>query len=633
MLHIQCQTCKSIESRYHSVSEFEKDIRKCSVCQTVLALLETANASSNVFEDEQKSEDDLSVSSPSPSVTRPRHAIIDPPTDGLCDTKNYNLFSRTPTKTDSAIGIESENKIDDTGANQINTLSQKVEAEQQALRHEREVKAQDRFRKQPFVGVQETPSSQANESRTSSGDRPEYYDFNATSSAAFLANHLTLTAEVPLLREADKEIAIPVQLDSSLIGIKVAIWLKRENEIGPGFEDFRYWSGGIRLAKLQLDDTVRSCELCVQPDYARNWYWSIDIPISRVDPNQNNKAPIIIDNRKQVDGSGVLMEGYQPIQITSNDHSAPQLRSMKHDFRLDVVPCKRRAGRARIVKCPRRQRIVSEFTLQVYSEQFGRETWNIHGGDTLSFGKDKPLPDRVNDNDLVFRPHPDESIWSQVSRTHGTFEISGSKLRYIHSSHGTNKSKQTWVRFSNGKVTKVKQPGVFDVPDPTELVQFWPKLSVDIEKSKLLQVQAWRASDKDYSRYTWLPHSRYSQIDSMSHGNRLGGMRLDVVNSKSEVIRQHFLISKSLTIGSSPNAEICCSGEGIEAFHAYIHWIDDQLWIEPHHCRCSIEINGKSLLVDQLFPLENSIELTLGGKTKIQVLPFDANSSLSRYGC
>jgi hypothetical protein len=626
------------------VSEFEKDTRKCSVCQAVLTLSETANDLPNVSEDEQKSEGDLSDSSPSPSAMRASRESIDPPTNGLFDTKNHDTPSSTVShsmpeavnlKSASVTGsieIEYKKQIDNAEEIQANRLAQEEKAWWRAAVVEAEVSGLEHFPQHQSFHHSEMPPSKATETAPSASSHPEYYDFNATSSAAFLANHLKLTVDVPLLREADKEIAVSVQLDSSLIGTKVAIWLKRENEIGPGHEDFRYWSGDSRLAKLQLDDTVRSCELCVRPDYARNWYWSIDIPIDRLDPKDNNKANIIIDNRKTVDGSGVVLEGYQPIQITNNDHSAPQMRSIKREFRLDVVPCKRRAGRARIVSCSRRQRVVSEFTLQVDSERFGRETWNIHGGDTLSFGKDKPLPNRANENDLVFRPHPDESIWSQVSRTHGTFEISGSKLRYNHSSHGTNNAKQTWVRFSNGKITKVKQPRTFDLPDPTELVQFWPKLSVDIDKSNLLQVQAWRASDQDYSRYTWLPHSRYSLSDSISHGHRLGGMRLDVINPKLEVLRQHFLISKSLTIGSHPNAEITCRGEGIEAFHAYIHWIDDQLWIEPHHCRCSIEINGKSLHVDQLFPLEKNIELKLGSATRIQVLPFDANASLGRYG-
>jgi hypothetical protein len=477
---------------------------------------------------------------------------------------------------------------------------------------------------------QNRESVKPKDSGSSTHVRFAYFDFNDGDSEYHTANQLEVSVEVPVIGRTERELAVAVELKSSLTGGKFAIWLQRENEVGSGREDFRHWTGVRRIVKLPIDEQVSSYELCVQPAYARNWFWSIDVPVYRHDSASQANKTIVFDLSRKAEGNAVVLEGIQNIQISGHENKSSEIVNKKLELDLHVRPCKARVTQAKITFCNRRERSVSEFTFQFFSDRSGRETWNVHGGNCLAFGKDKPLPDRDNHNDIVFRPHADEKIWSQVSRTHGILEVVGSKLRFQHSTFGSVKEKQTWVRFSNGKILKVVQPSTFDVPDPTEVVQFWPKLSVDISQSQLLQVQAWRSSDRDFSRYSWFSKSN-SDFSSEVVGSLLGGLRVDIVNCVLQTIRQHFLVSKSLTIGSSPSADICIRDSGVEAFHAYLLWIDDHLWIEPYNQRCSIDVNGKKLHVDQLFPLEKNIQLNLGGQAKLEVLPFDANASLSRH--
>jgi hypothetical protein len=585
MFQIKCARCGHTDGRYGSEAEFQLERRFCSCCQGELVLTVAPPVESNSSWD--SSSQDTATSSnveiPVTAVTEGR-SHFEPFSTGFPETDLPNDWP-TPKK-------------------------------------------DERFREEqrPTAPVNERTFEDYREGRL-----PKYFDFQATDPDVLFRNRLKVVAEVPILRDTDQELSVLVQIPSQFSGVRFAVWLRRESEVGPGQNDYRFWSGGSGRAKLRIDNFVGSYELCIQPDMAKNWLWSIHIPVSRVDPNAQANKQIYIDLSRRAEGNAVLMEGYHNINISDHGANPVQVTTKTVDLELDIGPCKPRMRRAVVTCCPRRNRSVSEFTLQVHSREFGKETWNIHGGNSLAFGKDKPLPDRANHNDILFRPHRDETVWTQVSRTHGTFELVGNRIRYFHSTLGTNLSKKTVVKFASGKMTTVQQPNTVELADATELTRFWPRLSVDISESQMLQVQAWRAGDEDLRQYSWLPNSVTKSPTTSESKILYGGMRVDVVNARNEVLRQHFVISKSLTLGSSPSAQICCRGPGVEAFHAYIHWIDDHLWLEPYNRRCSIEVDGKSLHLDHLFPLERNVELVLGGQTKVEVLPFDSSAILTRY--
>ena len=610
VFQICCQTCAHLETRYSTAEEFLQETRRCSCCNSVLSLVKAdpkeitvPNSNATVISDDRHSQ--IPLISAVEQYQQTANSIGSPSRIAI------NALPLESTR----VGSLSEKASDRAG--------DKVVVVPQAVLTQPDLG-------QEAYGFQNRESGKPKDIGSASRAQFAYYDFAAVDSACYTANQLQVSIEVPVIGRTERELAVAVDLKSSLTGGKFAIWLQRENEVGSGREDFRHWTGVRRIVKLPIDEQVSSYELCVQPAYARNWFWSIDIPVYRHDSASHENKTIVFDLSRKAEGNAVVLEGIQNIQISAHENKSSEIVNKKLELDLHIRPCKARVTQPKITFCNRRERSVSEFTFQFFSDRSGRETWNVHGGNCLAFGKDKPLPDRDNHNDIVFRPHAEEKIWSQVSRTHGILEVVGSKLRFQHSTLGSVKEKQTWVRFSNGKILKVVQPSTFDVPDPTEVVQFWPKLSVDISQSQLLQVRAWRSSDRDFSRYSWLSKAN-SDFSAEVDGNLLGGLRVDIVNCDLQVIRQHFLVSKSLTIGSSPSADICIRDAGVEAFHAYLLWIDGHLWLEPYNQRCSIEVNGKKLHVDQLFPLEKNIQLNFGENVKLEVLPFDANASLSRH--
>ena len=590
MFQIKCARCAHPDCHYGSEAEFQLERRFCSCCQAELMLTPAAPLENNSLQDSSSQDSSSQDSAVSSNV----EITVTATTEGR---SYFEPFSTGFPETD---------------------LSNNWPAPEKVARASEHQRAREPVNERPFEDYH-------------AGPLPKYFDFQATDPNVLFRNRLKVVAEVPILRETDLELSVLVQLPSQFKGVRFAVWLRRESEVGPGQNDYKFWSGGSCRAKLQIDKFVGSYELCIQPDVAKNWLWSVHIPVSRVDPNAQSNKQFYFDLSRRAEGNAVLMEGYHNINISDHGAKSVEVTTKTVDLELDIGPCKPRTRRAVVTRCPRRNRSVSEFTLQVHSSEFGKETWNIHGGNSLAFGKDKPLPDRANHNDILFRPHGEEMVWSQVSRTHGTFELLGNRIRYSHSMLGTNLSKQTVVKFASGKMTTLQQPNTVELADATELAKFWPKLSVDISESQSLQVQAWRAGDEDLGHYSWLPNSEIMSTTPTESKILFGGMRVDVVSARNEVLRQHFVVSKSLTLGSSPSAQICCRGPGVEAFHAYIHWIDDHLWLEPYNRRCLIEVDGKSLHLDHLFPLERNVELVLGGQTKVEVLPFDSSAVMSRF--
>lgn len=448
---------------------------------------------------------------------------------------------------------------------------------------------------------------------------PEYVDFEAEDSqwSEWVKNHrLEVIAELPIEQASDDEISIPVVIKTKLDGARVAVWLRRGNTVGTGEGNYRYTTESSCQVSIKLDRNIRHFELCIRPTEAKNWLWWVTVPVLRRTDVDTIPRGYHFDQTRHVASGSTVLEGYTYNQITIVDNATPQATTRQFGLILEPYPLKPRTSNPNRFVCPRRKRPVSEFTLIC-----GEMQWHVHGGSTLTFGKDKPLPDRDNQNDIVFRPHRSEKIWGQVSRTHGTFEVTDTEVCYRHAStpQGVQRNKKITAVFG-GKTQEVTQPQGFKMPDPLEAVRFQPVLSVDASQAECLEIQAWRHG-VDYDQYRSSPPGEDISLPGAGL-LRLSVLRVNVISPEEEVVRQHFLISKSLIIGSSDRAQIQLKGGGIRAFHGYIHWVDNHLWLEAYNAQCQIKVDGHPLYAHHLTPLTEDVEVVLGDSTVLQILHY-----------
>jgi hypothetical protein len=446
---------------------------------------------------------------------------------------------------------------------------------------------------------------------------PDFIDF-VNDDPQWMANHrLEVVVDLPIERASSEEMSIPVIIKTQLKGVKVAVWLRRDSHVGNGHSDYCYTTEMPCKVALKLDENDRQFELCIQPANAQNWLWTVTVPVLRRAEVDKIPRYYVLDQSRCVNGDGPYLEGYTNIQINLADQPPPQATSRQFGFILYPTPRKKRTRRVQPTICNRRKRAVSEFTLQIQSDR-----WHIHGGSFLTFGRDKPLPDRDNTNDISFRPHQDVEILKQVSQVHGIFELQGHTIRYRHSDIGRNQQKRTLVLLPNATEHTVRQPEEFIVPDPYQKVGFWPRLSIPRAESQILEVQAWRTMLSDVHHYPLHVPEDVDEHRLPQSRNILGGILLSIVAPKMHTVSRHCLIAKSMVIGASNAAQIQCQGPDIRSAHAYIHWIDQHLWLEPCNPTCHVEVNGKRLHRDHLSPLLEGTSVVLGSNTTLEILPF-----------
>lgn len=451
---------------------------------------------------------------------------------------------------------------------------------------------------------------------------PEYVDFETKDSewSEWVKNHrLEVIAELPIEPASDDEISIPITIKTNLDGTRVAVWLRRGNTIGNGLENPRYTTESPCQVSIKLERDMRHFELCIRPNDAKNWLWCVTVPILRRTDIDKVPRNYQFDQTRQVASGATVLEGYTNNQITIVDNAVPQATTRQFGLILEPLPYKPRTRIPKRIVCPRRRRPVSEYTLQC-----GDKRWQLHGGSGLTFGKDKPLADRDNQNDMVFRPHSLETVWGQVSRTHGIFEVEETKVFYKHAvtPGGKQQSKRIKAVFPDGKTVLVTQPDSLEMPDPLEKVRFFPVLSVDPTEAGALEIQAWRNSVDDHNLYSLALPTQDSTPGTTSNLRPLAGLIVRVLSPDGKTVREHFLISKSLIIGSAERAQIQVQGAGIRSFHGYIHWVDNHLWLEAYNSQCQIKVDGQLLYVNQLCPLTEDVEVVLGDSTVLQILHY-----------
>ena len=594
MIKIKCTVCKRLNT-YQSLREFSNGPKHCSACNLPLAI----------------SNEEIPTESDRDDETDPEHVLVD---GKLIDSVALPSLDDVKPTTTPSYGQDTPKPI----ASPL--LDHDVlRAAELLVTHASAL---------PRVSSEIVSSSAPDPTTTGLGfrvtytetDIPEFVDFETKDGAwsEWVTHHrLEVIAELPIEPASDDEISIPITIKTKLGGSKVAVWLRRGNRVGNGEGIYRYTTDSSCQVSIKLDKAMRHFELCIRAANAKNWLWCVTVPVLRRTDIDKVPRSYHFDQTRHVATGATVLEGYTNNQITIVDNATAQATTRQFGLILEPQPLKPRTSHPNRFVCPRRKRPVSEFTLSC-----GKSQWHLHGGSTLTFGKDKPLPDRDNQNDMVFRPHRSEKIWGQVSRTHGTFEVSDTEVFYQHAStpQGIQRNKKITAVFA-GKTEEITQPNGFKIPDPLEAVRFQPVLSVAASQAESLEIQAWRHS-VDYDQYRSTPPTKDVVPRGAIGPLRLSVLRVNIISPEAEVVRQHFLISKSLIIGSSDRAQIQVKGEGIRSFHGYIHWVDNHLWLEVYNAQCQIKVDGQQLYVHQLSPLTEEVEVVLGDSSVLQILHY-----------
>lgn len=594
MINIKCSICKRVNT-YQSLSEFSNGPKQCSRCNLPLAF----------------SNEEIPTESDRDDETEPEYVLVD---DELRDMVTLPKSDTPETKTSPVSESNSPTPVASPPVDpqKVNPTPPYVNPASVS----------------PSIFAETvSPSAAATASKSArfrvtytDTEIPEYVDFEAEDSqwTEWVKNHrLEVIAELPIEPASDDEVSIPITIKTNLGGSKVAVWLRRGNRVGNGEGIYRYTTDSSCQVSIKLDKAMRHFELCIRAANAKNWLWCVTVPVLRRTDIDKVPRSYHFDQTRHVATGATVLEGYTNNQITIVDNATAQATTRQFGLILEPQPLKPRTSHPNRFVCPRRKRPVSEFTLSC-----GKLQWHLHGGSTLTFGKDKPLPDRDNQNDMVFRPHRSEKIWGQVSRTHGTFEVSDTEVFYQHAStpQGIQRNKKITAVFA-GKTEEITQPNGFKIPDPLEAVRFQPVLSVPASQAESLEIQAWRHS-VDYDQYRSTPPTKDVVPRGAIGPLRLSVLRVNIISPEAEVVRQHFLISKSLIIGSSDRAQIQVKGEGIRSFHGYIHWVDNHLWLEVYNAQCQIKVDGQQLYVHQLSPLTEEVEVVLGDSSVLQILHY-----------
>lgn len=600
MIKIKCSICTRINT-FQSLSDFSKGPQQCSTCNFPLVV----------------SNEEIPTESDRDDETEPEYVLVD---DELKDMVTLPRSDAPETKTNPVSESDSPMPVASTPV-----VPQKVNPTPPYV---------NPAGVSPSILAETASRSAAQPASTSARfrvtytdtDIPEFVDFEAEDRqwSEWVKNHrLEVIADLPIEPASDDEVSIPITIKTNLGGIKVAVWLRRGNTIGNGQDNPRYTTESPCQVSIKLDRNMRDFELCIRPTTAKNWLWCVTVPILRRTDIDKVPRSYHFDQSRDVGSGATVLEGYTNNQITIVDNATPEATTRQFGLILEPLPLKPRLRLTKRFVCPRRNRPVSEYTLQC-----GAKQWHLHGGSTLTFGKDKPLPDRDNQNDIVFRPHPVEKIWGQVSRTHGTFEVQETKVIYRHAvtPGGNQQSKKIKAVFKEGKTVLVTHPEILEIPDPLEKVCIRPVLSVDSKEAGALELQAWRSSVDDLAMYSLTKQSEDSGTISTSAHKQLAGLRVPVLSPSGTTIAEHFMIAKSLIIGSSDRAQIQVQGEGIKSFHGFIHWVDNHLWLEVYNPRCQIRVDDRVLYADQLCPLTEDVEIVLGDSTVLQITHYDDRS-------
>jgi len=574
MVVIQCTVCQRINT-FHSLSCFSQSPKRCSACNSVLNI-----SNAKIPTDSDRDEE-----------TDPENVLVD---DQLKEMVTFPSVDDSAPKTTPVSGQDTPSGVSPSVFSGFGSAS-----------------AREPIPAHPGFRVTYTNTN-----------IPKYVDFETKNGnwSEWVKNHrLEVIAELPIEPASDDEISIPILIKTHLDGAEVAIWLRRGNTTGYGEEIYRYTTDSPCQVSIKPERDMRHFELCIRPNDAKNWLWCVTVPILRRTDIDKVPRHYHFDQTRQVASGSTVLEGYTSNQITIVDNAVPQATTCQFGLILEPLPYKPRTRIPKRFVCPRRRRPVSEYTLQC-----GAKRWQLHGGSRLTFGKDKPLPDRDNQNDMVFRPHSLERVWGQVSRTHGTFEVEETKVFYKHAvtPGGKQQSKRIKAVFPEGKAVLVTQPDSLEMPDPSEKVRFFPVLSVDATEAGSLEIQAWRNSVDDLNLYSLALPTQDSIPGTTSNLRPLAGLQVRVLSPDGTTVREHFLISKSLIIGSAERAQIQVQGAGIKSFHGYIHWVDNHLWLEAYNSQCQIKVDGQLLYVNQLCPLTEDVEVVLGDSTVLQILHY-----------
>lgn len=579
MVEIKCSICQRINT-FHSFSSFSQGPKHCSACNSVLNIFNAEIPT----ESEPKTNPVSGQDSPAPAAHPPLDPEKVPPTASITTSPSDSPGVSLGASPGVTSGFASTSATD--------------------------------------------PVTTAQSFKVTYADThiPDYVDFETKDSewSEWVKNHrLEVIAELPIEPASDDEISIPITIKTNLGGTRVAVWLRRGNTIGNGLDNPRYTTESPCQVSIKLERDMRHFELCIRPTIAKNWLWCVTVPILRRTDIDKVPKNYQFDQTRQVASGATVLEGYTSNQITIVDNAVPQATTSRFGLILEPLPYKPRTRMPTRFVCPRRQRPVSEYTLRC-----GAQRWHLHGGSRLTFGKDKPLPDRNNQNDMVFRPHSSELFWGEVSRTHGTFEVEETKVLYKHAvtPGGNQQCKKINAVFQDRKTVLVTQPDSLEVPDPFEKVRFHPVLSVDAKEAGALEIHAWRNSVDDLNLYSLAIPTQDSTRGTTSNQRQLAGLQVSVLpperTNDRTTIGEHFLISKSLIIGSTDRAQIQVQGAGIESFHGYILWVDNHLWLEAYNSQCQIKVDGQLLYVNQLCPLTENVEVVLGDSTVLQILHY-----------
>jgi hypothetical protein len=582
-IKFECIKCNK-SNVFGSIDEFAKSDRACSVCKSDLPY-DSAIIPTELARNDETSADFISLDSDLKALQDSLNTY-----SSLTDTKSgFKVHVPNESLKGSASAVASSNYDNPKGAASLgNDAIERLQGNTQF---------------QTTIQVTQVP------------------DFANFSDHDWFAKHrIEVLAEVPIESPSTDEITITLLIKTQLNGQKVAVWLRRGNVDGPGRGRYLYTTGSACRVSLKLAPEDREYELCIQPQNARNWNWCITVPVLRRSDVVHIKREYTLNQPMQVNGDhNTILGGYTYNNVTIADNAPPEATSRQLSLILDPRPRKIRNNPNSVSPqfCLRRNRIACQYTIR-----FGNSFWHLHGGTTLTFGKDKPLPDRKNQNDIAFRPHSAEKIWSQVSRTHGTFTAKDTKIHYSHSELGDNKNKKIIAHFPNGSMQSVEQPNEFCIPDAGQKFQFRPVLSPPSIPSQYLEVQGWLNRVVDPAQYVSNPNELGDSVGNQSN-QQLGGFCVNVASENSVILETHFAISKSLTIGSSPFAQIQIQEVGIEPLHAFIHWLDGLLWIEPNNCQCLVKINGETICYDHLHPLTSNDTILLGASTCFEILHFN----------